>query len=162
MGRRSTIWKRKGRGFWTTLHGKQRYLSHDRKEAQRKLNALLASSQPIMPGQFSVAQLVELFLADCRSRIEKGKFSQETFKSYRGYLLRWAEACRRIKPEQLRPFHLKAWVNSHETWNSTTTADAISRVKIWSKWAANEGYTDADRLSSTRAPERLTPTRSCF
>ena len=155
MGRRSTIWKRKGRGFWTTLHGKQRYLSHDRKEAQRRLNALLASSQPIIPGQFSVAQLVELFLADCQKRVKAGDLSTETMKTHKSYLDRWAESCRRLKPEHLRAYHVQQWIDS-TTWNSTTKATAVSRVKLWSRWCEASGYIDADRLRSARGPQRLT------
>lgn len=156
MGRPSKIWTRKGRGFFTTLHGRQIPLGTDLKKAKQRFKQLLASSTPILPGQFSVAQLVGLFLTECDRRIAKNEMSSETVKSYRSYLNRWAEACRRVRPEHLRAYHVQAWVSSHPTWNSTTSADAISRVKIWSAWCEANGYLDADRLRSARAPQRLT------
>ncbi len=156
MGRTSKVWKRKDRGFWSTVHRRQIFLGYDLNQAKRKLAALLKSSQPILPGQFSVAELVKIFLADCNERIEADEMSRETFKSYRSYLLRWAEACRRIRPEHLRAYHLKAWIDSHETWNTTSSADAVSRVKLWSRWCVSEGYLETDGLSTARAPQRLT------
>jgi integrase len=155
MARHPKVWTRKGRGYYTTIRGQQIPLGDDRKEAQRLFAELVAADAPILPGRHTVAQLVDLFLADCDKRVVKGEMSAETVKSYRSYLTRWAAACRRVMPRDLRPRHLLAWIETHPSWNSTSAADAICRVKIWYRWAIPD-YIDLDRLSNTRSPTRLT------
>ena len=156
MGRKSKPWRRGDRGWWSTVHRRQVYLSHDKREAQRALDALLKSSSPILPGQYSVAQLVTLFLADCERRVAKRELSPETFKTHQTYLLRWSEACRRVRPEHLRVYHLDAWCESHDTWNQTTISTAISRVKTWAAFIKRKGYVDYNHLRDALPPTKLT------
>lgn len=138
------------------MHSRQVFLGHDRKAATKRLAELKASTTPILPGQYSVSQLVALFVADCQRRVDRNQLKPETLKTHRSYLLRWAEACRRLRPENLRVFHLDRWVESHETWNSTTIATAISRVKLWSRWVKRKGLLDFNHLQDAQAPQRLT------
>ncbi len=156
MGRTSTVWKRGSRGYYSTVHGRQVYLSHDAKEARRILAAKLRTSKPIFPGQFNVKQLVDMFLAERSARVAKGTLSGETLKVSRSYLLRWAEACRRLKPEVLRVYHVDAWVASHANWSSNTQADAIAAVKVWSRWAKRKGLIEVNHLFDAQPPTRTT------
>ncbi len=99
MGRKSTIWNRKGRGYWSTINRRQRFLGHNLKEAREKLKVLLAQSRPTTVGQFTVAQLVTLYLAELSRKAAKNERSIHTHGAARSYLDRWAEACRRVRPE---------------------------------------------------------------
>ncbi len=156
MGRTSKCWRRGNRGWYSTIHGRQVFLSKDQKEARRILAQKLKASKPIFPGQFSVKQLVDMFLAERTARVAKGTLSPETLKVSRSYLLRWAEACRRLKPEVLRVYHLDMWVASHENWSSNTQADAIAAVKVWSRWAKRKGLIEVNHLFDAQPPTRTT------
>lgn len=156
MSRRSKIWPRKGRpGYWTTIGGKQRCLGSSREAAKKELARLQAASKPIRPGEFTVAQLVAIFLADQQRRVDRKEMSAETLETHRSYLDRWARACRRIMPDDLRVFHLDTWVESHSNWNPSTIASAITRVKVWSRWAKRKGYIEVNHLVDAMAPVAL-------
>ncbi len=156
MGRIAKPWLRKGRGWWAVVHGHQRYLGPNLKAAKEKLKVLLASSTPTTHGNYSVSQLVGLFLADCERRISKGEMSAATLLTHRTYLLRWAEACRHVKPEHLRVLHLDAWIDSHDDdWNQTTKSTAISRVKRWAAWCKRKGIVDYNHLRDAESPQQL-------
>jgi integrase len=153
VGRRSTVWKRKGRGYFTTINREQIPLGTDKKQAHAKLKELLATKHKRC--EYTVAQLVTLFLDDCRSREPEERLSNETIKNYSYTLPRWAEACRKINPEELRPLHLKAWLKGHPEWNQTTKSTMAKRVKVWAAWCRREGYLDVNYLQDAIAPNQL-------
>lgn len=58
MGRQSKIWLRRGRGWHTTVEGRQIFLGHDRKQAQRAFHLLnLGERSPTQV--YSVEHLVD-------------------------------------------------------------------------------------------------------
>jgi integrase len=156
LARTPKIWPRKGRGYFTTLNGQQIPLGRDLRAAKIEFRRLQLAGKAVSRGEYSTAELVDLYLADCAKRVAKNKLAPSTLESYGSYLLRWARACRRLAPDLIRVHHLDAWVESHEaTWSPDTQALAIRIVQGWSAWCAAKDYIDADRLAAAKSPAKI-------
>ncbi len=159
MGRTAKPWRRidrgKDRGWWAVVRGHQRYLGPSLKAAKLKLKALVAANAPTHHSDYSVRQLVDLFLTELRDRVASKEISPYTLANLKSTLNRWAEACRRIKPEDLRPLHLKAWLKAHPEWNQSSKSTAVRRVKSWSAWAVRDGYLEVNRLRDAITGDQL-------
>ncbi len=155
MGRKSTVWKRGDRGYWSTVRGHQRYLGENLKAAKLKLKSLLDANKPQHHSEYTVRQLVDLFLAELADRVASKEISPYTLANLKSTLNRWSEACRRIKPEDLRPLHLKAWCKAHPEWNQSSKSTAVRRVKSWSAWATRDGYLEVNRLRDAVTGDQL-------
>ena len=155
MGRTSRVWERKGRGYFTTLHKRQRYLGENLKEAKAKLKQLIAADKPQHHSDYTVRQLVDMFLAELADRLAQKDVSAYTYANLKSTLARWAEACRRIKPDDLRAYHLKAWCKAHPEWNQSSRSTAVRRVKAWAAWAKRDGHLDFNHLRDAQAGDQL-------
>ena len=154
MARVPKVWSRKGRGFYTTLHRKQRFLAHNKAEAKRELARLLKLPQNI-PGQFSTTQLVDIYLTDCQRRVAAEELSPATYATIKSYISRWKESASGFKPEDIRVFHLDLWIENQSTWNPSTRSLAIDQVKRWARWCKRKGYLEYNHLSDAESPSKL-------
>ncbi len=156
MGRRSTIWKRKGRGFWSTIRGVQVFLAHDLKKAKIKFSQRMSERTRSRPGRHTIPELITTFLAYQAARVKKGEISKDYYISIKSSLQAWEVEYYDLDPSDMRAYHVREWLESHDTWNPTTRSTRGRRVKEWSSWLADEGYLDEDRLSGARLPTPLT------
>jgi site-specific recombinase XerD len=145
MGRRSTIWPRKGRGWYTTFRGRQIPLGRDKAEAEREFHRLHLD-QPRVLHSLSVRALVAKFLAERQEEL-----APQSFSTYRSILDRWCQDYGSMRASELVPYHLKDWLSAR--WRNRSTQGIKGKViKVWSRWCAEWGYIDADRLSLARLP----------
>lgn len=150
MSRRSSIWPRKGRGYWTTIRKKQIYLSHDKTEAEKEFHRLMLSEEPTRPNSASVHKLVQLYLEEKQAEIKP-----LTYKLYYDRLADWVNHYGRTKAADLKPMHVTAWLKSHRAWNASTRSTAVGVIKTWSAWCRREGHLDVDRLRDAKAPRAI-------
>lgn len=151
MGRRGHVWPRKGRpGWWCEIAGRQHNLGEDKRAAEKAYHRLRAETSPRASGEYSVPDLVEIYLEDAHARVKP-----KTYKNYYEALQEFAADHSRIAPADLRAYHLSRWIAGKTKWNPSTRKTQGSAVKIWSAWIFSEDYVDADRLRSARLPESL-------
>jgi len=151
MARKSTIWPRKGRGYWSTIRGQQVFLGNDLKSAKREFERRQLERATTQPGRHTVPQLCKIYLA-----WSKGEVKPATQRNYRYALSAWAADYYDVKPRDLRAYHVTRWLAAHPEWNVTTKCLRARCVKIWSAWCDAEGYLDGDRLRKARLPTPLT------
>ena len=148
MPRRAQPWQRSDRPGWRVwLNGKQVFLGHDKAEAFRAWHRLLSLEAPAQPNKLTVELLVDRYLIEIKPRLAK-----DTFKNKRLALQRWIDHYGSMRAEELRPFHVTAWLNSQATWNQSSKHSFAAVVKTWSAWCVQEGYLEVDRLRSVRVP----------
>lgn len=99
MGRRSAIWSRKGRGYYSTFNGVQTFLGHNLAEAERQYHLHKLNRAPQRPGQHSIHDLINLYLEWCKARVQKHELRAITFVNYRSTLGQWLQHVARIAPE---------------------------------------------------------------
>lgn len=145
MGRKSAIWKRKGRGYHTTINGCVYFLGHDKAEAHTRFRDLMMQQMPTRPGKHSIADLVVLYL-----KAVHGRIAPKTYKHYKSSLEAWVEHTTHLRPAELRAYHLYEWLEQQSTWGQSMRATVASHVRIWSSWAEQRDYIDADRLRKVR------------
>ncbi len=72
MARKSGIWQRKGRGYWTTIAGQQIPLGHDKKEATRAYHLRMSEATY---AHVSAPELAAAANQASSKPANKGKFS---------------------------------------------------------------------------------------
>lgn len=155
MGRRGKPWHRKGRGWYATILGKQTFLGHDKREADRAYHLHKLDRAPARPGQHSMHDLIVLYLEWFGSRVAKKECSAKTLKSYRDSLKAWQDEYHALKPEDMRAFHVTSWLAKHPGWNPSTCHDRVRHLKIFCDWLEVEGYLDTNRIRRAKAPTPL-------
>ena len=159
MPRPNKIWFRKDTGWWmVTIAGKKIRLAEGRqkrKEAEQKFHELMLARHvaPEAPTA-RVADFVEAFLETAKKRC-----SFDTYRNYRFYCQKLAEACGTILVSELKPIHITRWVDSRE-WNETTKANARRVTKRVFSWAKSEGIIPQSPLDSMVCPRGLTRSRA--
>jgi hypothetical protein len=119
--REPTVWERKGRGFWTTIDGKQTFLADDRKEAERQLHRHLAGMGLVKAEDLLLTDLIDLFLDACTN----GRKSKQNYGMYLGL---FAKTCGRVKVSEVRKLHVTRWLKEQH-WSPATQNTAIGVAK---------------------------------
>lgn len=100
-----------------------------------------------------LAELVKLYLAD-----RGGVVSAAVARKYRFYLAGFCRDHGDLDLSDLRPSHVRAWVQSHPTWKSTSSQrDAIKMMLVLCNWAVVDGIIAASPLFRLGKELRLIP-----
>jgi len=151
MPRPSKIWFRKDVGCWmVTLGGRKVRLAkgrENRQQAQQKFHELMLVShrRPESPTA-RVADLVEGFLVAAQKRV-----APDTYRNYRFYAQKFAEACGQHSVAVIKPFHVTQWVD-RQAWNQTTERNARRVALRVMSWAKEEGLIHANPLQGMKCP----------
>jgi len=151
MRKPSKPWYRAFNDTWyVCVSGRQVPLARGRankKEAERAFFRLMASETPAARGPDArVVAVFDLFLD--HSRNHNGA---RTYEWYRGFLQDFADRYGALRVEDLRPFHLTRWLDSHTEWGGTRRG-AIAAVKRALNWGADEGLIPANPLKKVKKP----------
>jgi integrase len=151
MPRPNKIWFRKDIGHWmVTIDGRKVRLAQGRTnkvEAERKFHELmLVRHRRPDAATARVVDLVEAFLAAAIKRV-----ADETYRNYRFYAQKFAEACGRHTVAILKPFHVSHWVSAQK-WNQTTERNARRVALRVMSWAVEEGLILANPLAGMKCP----------
>lgn len=139
MARPNKIWFRKDVGWWmVTLAGEKIRLAKgkaNKKVAKQKFHELMLvrCQAPEVSTSIRVVDLVEMFLD-----FSKKRFAPDTYRNYRFYSQRFAEACGQREITHLKPHHITRWIDS-EPWNQTTEGNARRIARRVMTWAKEEG-----------------------
>lgn len=152
MRKPSKPWYRKFTDTWyVCLNGRQIPLAKgkdNKREAERAFFRLMAGETPA-PSRAKdtrVVAVLDLFL-DHAQRHNK----PATYAWYRHFLQSFSDAYGSLKVEDLRPFHVTRWVDSHPAWKGGKWA-AVTAVKRAFNWAADEGLIDANPVKKVKKP----------
>lgn len=89
----------------------------------------------------TIGVVISTYVADMETRLALGQLAKATVERRTFDLLSFlaSDSNDEITIEELKPFHVKDWVNSQDTWNATTRHYAAGTVKRAVKWAFDEG-----------------------
>lgn len=147
MARRSGIWERKGRGWYTTIRGRQVPLGKDRKDAEYAFARLVMNGSDVIPN-IGVAELTQLWLNDI-----KENRAAATWETSRQYARIWCKRFGRMRAAQLRPLHVTAWLTTETTWGKNTRSIAARSLRACFWWGVDQGFLDANPLARLRVPK---------
>lgn len=130
MGRPNKPWFRPDIGLWVTTIARKQYRlangksENDKKseaEAWRAFHELMAfRPRRLDDDESRVCDLVEAFLAFYS---KPGRIATDTFRNYRFYTQKLAEACGHLRCGDVREHHINIWVDS-KPWNPTSEYNA--------------------------------------
>ena len=130
----------KARGAWYVKDGSsQRRLSTNRTEAFRIWREQNAG--------YTVSQLIELFLRNCR-----GAVAERTFKAYERYLMRFASEFGEKRAQDVIAFDLADWSNCQPTWGTASRRQAITAVKRCFNWAVSMELLERSAVQAVPKP----------
>ncbi len=148
MGRPASIWHREGRGWYTTIRGKQVFLGLDREQAQREFHVLRSATDPVVISRLTVQVLVDRYLNSVKDSLKP-----MTMKNYTAALQLWINHCGRLRIAELKPYHLAEWIGMISKKRGSSTVHFMGGiVKVWNTWCASQGYVENNRLSTIRLP----------
>jgi integrase len=147
-------WFRKDSQAWfVCFQGKQINLGKDKKEAQRRFHEIMATQAPPANDNLSVhlaVELIDLFLQwTAQHRATR------TYDWYKEHLQSFIDSLpdKRIKTENLRPFHIQQWADAHESWGDTYKRGAITAVQRAFFWAEKIGHIERSPVRHVEKPK---------
>lgn len=118
-----------------------------KREAWAKFNRLmLDEGNGIAPSNWTVQALADVFLEHCSKHL-----SRLTIEWYTRHLQSFVTFAGKIKAEEIRPFVITRWLDSHD-WGRSTRHGAITAVKRLYRWAKKEGHLDANPVADVDKP----------
>ncbi len=143
-------WFRPGRGVWyVTLNGKQHNLGPDRDQAFQTYHELMRQPQERKVDPRSVVVLIDEYLEWCRKHR-----ADETYRWYFDRLQSFSTVIgATLTLDELRPFHVQKWVDTHEDWAKGTKRNAIAAVKRVFHWAEEQGYIERSPIALLKKPK---------
>ncbi len=159
MPRPNKVWFRKDTGWWmVTIAGKKVRLAQGRKNkkaAEKKFHELMiARHESPDVADARVADLIEAFLGFAQKR-----YAADTYRNYRFYGQKFAEACGQRSVSELKPFHVTKWIDRHP-WNETSERNARRVAHRVMTWAKEEGLIAANPLAGMKSPRAKTRQRA--
>ena len=152
MRRPSKPWYRQFNDTWyITRNGAQIPLAKgkaNKKDAERAFYRLMAGETPHdhRPSDQRVVAVLDLFLEYTQKHT-----AADTYQWYRGYLQDFADRHGTLRVEDLRPYHVTSWLDSHPTWKNSRRS-AIVAIKRAFNWAADEGIISANPIKKIKKP----------
>lgn len=159
MPRPNRPWRRKDRdnAWYAKIEGKKvRLAEPDDSEAtaEKALRRLLVASEAV--GDVStgptVAELVTAFLVDLAGLVARREKSPETARSYANNLRHVPETLGAVLARDLRPHHVKAFLDDWPSWNSTTRSNVVTAVKRVFRWAKADGRIEVNPIADLTRP----------
>lgn len=153
MARNPKPWKRKGRGWFVTLGGKQISLGNDKKEAYDRFYELMARL-PEKPSTEEEDVLVVSLFDDFLEWNRKNR-AIATYESYRQKLQSLSDALPDgVTAKSLKPFHVQRWLDGHPNWSSTSANTHVTAVQRAFNWAIKMGLASSNPIAHFEKPPR--------
>jgi integrase len=140
---------RADRSLWyVQTEGKQHNLGRDRDEAFRRYHQLMQAPKPV-ESKLAVG-VIDGFLD-----WTKDHRAPRTFDWYEDHLQSFVDSLpdKRIKTNELRPFHVHQWIDAHPTWGPSYRRGAIVAVQRAFLWAEKLGHIDRSPIRHIEKPE---------
>lgn len=145
MPRNSSIWRRAGRGYYTTMGGKQIWLGDDRRTAEKEFARLILGKSPATH-KLTVAEVADLWLDATKTTT-----SAKSWRMRQWTLQKWIDHSGKVRASDLKPYHVTAWLDSRPSWSANMRALSGRVVKTCVNWAVLQGYLDANPLARFKA-----------
>ncbi len=152
MARRACPWYRKSRKAWFVVsNGQQINLGPDKAEAFRLFHEMQArpkSARPVTSGNDFVETFAVLFVEWCGKNraIETAKWYRERIQSFLDHV-------GDLRVNDLKPFHLDQWCDTHPGWSDGTKRGALTAVQRCLSWAAKKGHIPFSPIAHIEKPQ---------
>lgn len=151
MARHGKPWRRKGRGWYVQINGKQHSLGRDNAEAYLLYHQLMQAG-PVRESQQPLVTVCDEFL-DWNQKHR----SEETYLWYQRKLQSFISATLASRTagtpmDAIRPLDVHAWLALHPGWGSTSRRNAMTAVQRLFNWAVRMGYLDRSPLIGMEKP----------
>lgn len=149
MPRKPRPWFRKDRGYWVVHIDRKRFnLGRDKREAMRRYHELMALPQRRQVASDSLLAVIDQFLEWCQMHL-----AAATYEWYRSRLQDFIQTVpHTIQVNDLKPFHVTRWMDSHEQWSSGSKRNACRAIKRALKWATERGLVEHNPIAHMRKP----------
>lgn len=104
-----------------------------------------------MENAIAFNNLVSKYLAWCEKH--RAPRSVEWYKGHLENFLKFLGDNSSIPANDLKPYHVSEWIDSHTTWGSTYKAGAIVAIKRVYNWAIELGYSDINPIARLKKPQ---------
>ena len=136
--------------WYVKIGGVQHPLGKDKKEADKAYHRLMAGeglAQPIK--DLALGGLVEQFLADSAKSC-----TLDTVQWYRVFLEDFAERYPKLKPTDIAPRHVRAWLNAdrRRLWKQSTHRSAITILKRLLNWSVENRLLKENPIQDMEGP----------
>ena len=142
--------------WYVEINGRQINLGVDKEEAFRIYHELMSSpvEEAEKKGQAPtlVVDLMDRFLEWVNTHQAPRTYStyMERLQSFIDYLTQ--VNCTELRVEELRPFHVQQWVDSHSNWNGGMKRGRMSAVQRVFNWAVKQGYVTENPVRYVEKP----------
>jgi integrase len=151
-------WFRKQTQSWYVKIGRvQHPLGKDKKQADKAYHRLMAAEGLATPVKdLPLRGLIEQFLTDSENDV-----TPETAAWYRRFLDGFAERYPRLKPSDIAPRHVRAWINGghKRPWGQSTQRSAITILKRLLNWGVENRLLAANPIKDYERPAATTRDR---
>lgn len=155
MGRIAKPWWRAScNAYYATVRGVQHNLGTNLKAAQARLKELLKEPAGQVVPEGSTAAVLDAFLTWA-----EGNLAPKTFRGYKDYCQSFIDDYGRVPMATIGPKQVTAWLNSKDTWNSTTKRGAVTCLKRAFNWAVTNDGLDRNPIAGMEKPEAKTRTQ---
>jgi integrase len=159
MGRHGEPWKRKGRGWFIAINGRQVKLAPEwatKGEARKSLEAIRTGGGP--SDGMTTREAVGRFLEAQEGRLGRGEITAGRLADLNWFLASFLAVADRVPLADLRKHHLVGWLDRNARWGPATRKMAVTIVRAAYRWARDMGHVDCpDHLlmgKMARAPKR--------
>ncbi len=152
MRKPSRPWYRQFNDTWyVCLNGQQVALAKgkcNKAEAERTFHRMMARDTPQLakPADTRVVAIFDLFLEH-----SKKHNAPRTYDWYREFIQDFSNLFGLLKVEDLKPFHLSRWLDSHPAWK-TGRWGAVTAIKRAFNWGVDEGLIRENPLKKAKKP----------
>lgn len=142
-------WYRPSRGVWyVTLDGRQHNLGADKDQAFERYHQLMGMGPEQRLVGTTVAEVLDAFLDWCKLHR-----ASRTYDWYRRQLQLFLNFLPRgLHVEQMKPYHLQRWIDSHASWSSGGKRNACTAIKAAFNWAVRQGYIERSPIRHFQKP----------
>lgn len=149
MARQPKPWWRKDRKTWcVTINGKRHSLGPDRDAAFKKFHELMARPDATPIKSESVAALMDKFLD-----WTKANRAPATYDWYLDRCQGFLSFAGNITVDDLKPYHVQEWVDSHSGWGPTYQRGCIAGIQRSLNWALKMGYISQNPIAYVEKPK---------
>lgn len=142
-------WYRPSRDVWyVTLNGRQHNLGSDKDKAFERYHQLMSMEPEQRLIGTTTAEVLDAYLDWCKIH--------RASRTYDWYLRQCQGFVnflpRGLHVEQLKPYHLQRWIDSHSSWTSGGKRNACTAIKAALNWAVRQGYIDRSPIQHFQKP----------